>query len=199
LRGSLVAVVEALECEQAHYPTQYGTADCSITGGPGQDWKPVPRGDDPEHRTPVAELSLLALLSQCFLALAIDYEASNGALAQTANVLSWLPDDGAPLSSLPADARALLSGLERHGQVKPTSGNGRIVPTWVGGRRRDAHEATLARVEHAWRERHGGDVITGLSAALDVFVPAAAAAASSDVSGVFHAPTYALFGYQPLR
>jgi hypothetical protein len=43
LSTALATVVAAFPLEHPHYPASYGTVDASITGGPGRDWKPVPR------------------------------------------------------------------------------------------------------------------------------------------------------------
>jgi hypothetical protein len=43
LRRELEHVVSQFELQHPDFPTQYGTADPRINGGPGQDWKPVHR------------------------------------------------------------------------------------------------------------------------------------------------------------
>src|SRR5688500_8353352 len=43
LRGALERLVPQLELQHPDFPAQYGPADPRINGGPGQDWKPVPR------------------------------------------------------------------------------------------------------------------------------------------------------------
>ena len=166
LRSSLVEVVSRLELEHPHFPVQYGTADCSIRGGPGQDWKPVPRVD----ASGVSSLPLSALLSQAYVALAIEYEKTNGALAQGANVLALVPDDGLAVASLSDAGRSVLSGLERHGRVRVDDGV--IHLTEVGRRRRDRHQPALEEIAVSWRRAFGDAVVDGLGSALDAVVAA---------------------------
>ena len=64
----LEALVSQLDFEHPHFPVPYGTADPRFTGGPGVDWKPVPRQTD----TMVRGLPMTALLSQALVAFAIE-------------------------------------------------------------------------------------------------------------------------------
>ncbi|HUP86794.1 MAG TPA: hypothetical protein VM143_14135 [Acidimicrobiales bacterium] len=187
LRSGLTAIVGALELELPHYPTQYGTADCSIRGGPGQDWKPVPR-----LASSVGSLPLIALLAQAFIAFAIDYESRLGALASSALVLSHVPDEGLDVSALPPGISGVVSALERHGGLKITSEKPpRIQLTAGGARWRDSHPKALEQIETEWQARHGGDVIDGVRGGLHALV---ASSPDVDVSEVHHPPTAALFG-----
>ena len=61
----LEALVARLELEHPHFPVRYGGSDPSFTGGPGVDWKPVPR----ESGSNVTGLPMTALLSQALVAL----------------------------------------------------------------------------------------------------------------------------------
>ena len=188
LRSSLVAIVGALPLEHPHFPTQYGTADSSITGGPGQDWKPVRReGDGGEGGLP-----LVALLSQAFVALAIAYEPRNGALGWVANVMAFVPDEGVAVGDLPPAGRRLLGGLERHGWIAVDAGAKRVTPTAFGRVRRTAHEPTLAAIDAEWCQQFGADVVESLRTSLQACV---AALPFGELVKVFHAPTAALFGY----
>ena len=188
LRTSLVAIVSQLELEHPHFPTQYGTADSSITGGPGQDWKPVARSGDGG----ASGLPLVALLSQAFVAFAIDYERRNGALRWVANVLAFVPDGGVAVGELPPDGRRLLGGLERHGWIEVDAGTKRVRPRSFGRARRDAHARTLAAIDTDWRDRFRADVVESLRSSL---AEVEASLPTGSVDDVFHAPTAALFGY----
>ena len=183
LRDALVTIVGGLALEHPHFPTQYGTADASITGGPGQDWKPVVR----EGASGVPSLPMVALLSQAFCALAIDYERTNGALGW-ASVLAVVPDEGLPIEDLPRWSRLVTGGMERHGRLRVASG--RVTLTPLGAAMRDRHARTLASVESGWRERYGDRVVDELSSSL----AAGVSATGVGVADVHHPPTHALFG-----
>ena len=188
LRAALVRIVSGLELEHPHFPTQYGTADASITGGPGQDWKPVRREGDGG----AAGLPLVSLLSQAFVALAIAYESRNAALGWVANVMAFVPDDGVSMADLPPAGRRLLGGMERHGWIAVDGAALRVTPTAIGQARRMAHEPTLAGIASEWCERFGADVVESLRSSLQTCV---GSVPSGRVDDVFHAPTAALFGY----
>ncbi len=112
LRASLEALVSQLHLELPHFPASYGPSDPSITGGiytqasaagdvppHGQDWPVVLRGEGDT----VSPLPLAALLSQALVAFAIDYECdAHMGLAQSANILRLIDDDGVALDDLPA-------------------------------------------------------------------------------------------------
>ena len=188
MRAALLAIVSQLELEHPHFPTQYGTADSSITGGPGQDWKPVVRQGDGG----ASGLPLVALLSQAFVALAIECERRNGALGWVANVMAFVPDGGVVIAELPPDGRRLLGGLERHGWIEVDPGSKRVMPRSYGRARRSAHARTLAAIESEWCDRFGADVVDSLRSSLADGVGSLPAGSVDDV---FHAPTAALFGY----
>ena len=192
LRTALVAIVSGLELEHPHFPTQYGTADSSITGGPGQDWKPVVRDGDGG----APGLPLVALLSEAFVALAIAYERRNGALGWVANVVAFLPAAGAGLGELPPAGLRLLSGLERHGWITVDAKAKRVAATSYGADRRRAHGPTLSAIEAEWCERFGADVVDALRSSLTACV---ASRPAGEVEDIFHAPTAAIFGYGDRR
>ena len=130
-------VVRQLYLEWPHFPTGYGPADHSITGGlhtsgggksdskvptHGTDWVPVPRHD--VEGSSVAGLAVSALLSQAFVAFAADFEELRiGGLHLAASALRLLPDGGVPVSDIPMLSRLKGDGksvLERHGYVEIT-------------------------------------------------------------------------------
>jgi hypothetical protein len=186
LRARLVPVVAQLPLEHPHFPTQYGTADSSLTGGPGQDWKPVPRRSGAVE---VGALPLTSLLSQAFCAVAIAYERSNGALGWAANVCAVVPDEGCAMSSLPAGAAWVLGGMERHRWITRSSdGGGRVELTSIGRSVRDRHASVLASAERAI------DPDGALASAVSAFV--AARPDASALERVVHPPTTHAFGLQ---
>ena len=182
-------VVRQLYLEWPHFPTGYGPADHSITGGPhtsgggktdskvpthGTDWVPVPRHD--VEGSSVASLPLSALLSQAFVAFAADFEERRiGGLHLAATALRLLPDGGAPVSDIPMLSRLKGDGksvLERHGYVEIMRDPDKprvlvAVPTARGRNTRDKYEPTVALVEDEWRQRYGADVVARLRSALE--------------------------------
>ena len=184
LRALLVPVVAGLPLEHPHFPTQYGTADASITGGPGQDWKPVPRRDGPDE---VGRLPLISLLSEVFTAVAVAYERSNGALGWAANVCAQVPDEGCDAASLPVGAAWVLGGMARHRWIT-RSDDGCVALTSIGRRVRDRHLSTLASAEG------GVDPDGSLAAAVSTFV--APRPDASELERVVHPPTTHAFGLQ---
>lgn len=184
---SLRDLVRQLHLEWPHYPTGYGPADHSMTGGVyvgggktdstvpthGADWSPVVRHD--LGGSSVAAIPLSALLSQAFVAFAADFEECwIGGLHLAACVLRLLPDEGMPTTDIP-----MLSGLkgdgksvlERHGYVEIVRDEGnpkvrRVVPTRRGRATRDEYEPTLIRVEHRWVSKYGVEVVSALRTAL---------------------------------
>lgn len=183
LGASLVEIVTRLELEHPHFPVQYGTADSSIRGGPGQDWKPVPRVDP----SGVSSLPLSALLSQAYVAFAIEYEETNGALARTVNVLALVPDDGLAVASLTTAGSTVLAALERHGRVRIEDGT--ILLTSMGRDLRDGHEPKLAEIDASWRRRFGDATVDALASSL-----AAALAVLPPMDDVRSPPLRAAFG-----
>ncbi|HVM06993.1 MAG TPA: hypothetical protein VM345_00900 [Acidimicrobiales bacterium] len=188
LSGALRDVVCQLYLEWPHYPTGYGPADHSITGGVymgggqidskvpthGQDWSPVLRQDI--NGSSVAGLPVSALLSQAFLAFATDFEELwIGGLHLAATVLRLLPDEGAPITDIPFLSRLKGDGksvLERHGflDIRRDAGNPKLriaVPTARGRHTRDEYQSTVDRVEQRWSAKYGADAVATLRTALE--------------------------------
>jgi hypothetical protein len=189
LAPPLRALVRQLYLEWPHYPSGYGPADHSITGGiytagGGQidskvpthaaDWAPVLRHD--VEGSSVAGLPLSALLSQALVAFAADFEELwIGGLHLAATVLRLLPDEGLPISELPMLSRLKGDGksvLERHGYIEirrhADEPKARVaVPTARGRNTRDQYEPTVGRVEARWGPKYGAEVVAELRAALE--------------------------------
>jgi DNA-binding MarR family transcriptional regulator len=173
LRTTLEDLVGQLEFELSHYPTGYGSADVSITGGPGQDWKFWPRDDGDT----VSTLPLSALLSQALVAFAIDYEREGLALAFSATVLPPLSDKWQPLSDPPPMG---ITGngrntLERHGiavvKADPKDKKAKLVRlTWLGNRLRDIYRPLVGKIEKNWQTTYDKDTILTLRATLQRIV-----------------------------
>ena len=173
LRAPLAALVAQLPLEWPHFPTGYGTADHSATGGvwrgvTGTDWKPVHRvlEDDTVSGLPVS-----ALLSQAYMAFTADYESLGlGALYWAANVLRRIPDDGAPTADFP-DLRNLpgngKSTLERHLFITITGNPKSARVTTRGAHVRDRYEGAVNGVEDQWRADYGDDAVAAVRAALE--------------------------------
>ena len=182
-------VVRQFFLEWPHYPTGYGPADHSITGGVyvsgggkgdsrvpthGVDWAPVPRHD--VEGSSVAGLTLAALLSEAFVAFAADFEELGiGALHLAASALRLLPDEGVPVSDIALLSRLKGDGksvLERHGYIEIWRDTGKpkvphAVPTARGRITRDKYEGTVRLVEDRWRTKYGADVVARLRSALE--------------------------------
>lgn len=177
LRDALSAVVDRLPVELPHYPTGYGAADPSVTGGDyvpedpgppripahGQDWPVVLRepGSDTRH------LPLPALLSQVLAAFAIDYEREQfGSLQAVSNFLRFVGDDGVTLGR--AQALGGVSGNgktlhERHLDVvvepgRPRDMSRRVFLTPKARRVRDAYPHLVMEIENRWRERYAAAI-----------------------------------------
>jgi hypothetical protein len=189
LAEPLRALVRQLYLEWPHYPSGYGPADHSITGGvytPGggqidskvpthaADWAPVARHD--VDGSSVAGLPLSALLSQAIVAFAADFEELwIGGLHLAATVLRLMRDDGVPVSDIPMLSRLKGDGtsvLERHGYIEmmrdPDNPKLRLaVPTARGRNTRDEYEPTVGRVEDRWGPKYGPDVIAALRSELE--------------------------------
>jgi hypothetical protein len=185
----LRALVRQLYLEWPHYPTGYGPADHSITGGVytlgggrtdstvpthGADWVPVTRDD--VDGSSVEGLSVSALLSQAFVGFAADFEELwLGGLHLAATVLRLLPDEGLPVTGLPMLSRLKGDGksvLERHGfiEIRRNADDPKMrvaVPTARGRYTRDEYDPTVGRVEERWRKKYGVDVVDSLRAALE--------------------------------
>lgn len=138
----LVELVSHLELEHPHFPVTYGTADQSFTGGPGVDWKPVPR------EGPAEGLALSALLSQALVAFGMEYEAAGR------GPIMWAA------SLVRGDHAQHGSGMGRHGVVEDGE------PTALGRAVRDAYRPLCAQIEVSWRERFGGVLIDDVIAAV---------------------------------
>lgn len=189
LKQAASALVRQLYLEWPHYPTGYGPADHSITGGVytnsgglidskvpthANDWSPVLRED--VDGSSVAGVPLSALLSQAFVAFAADFEELwIGGIHLASTVLRLLPDEGLAtteipmLSALKGDGKSVL---ERHDYIEivrdPDNPKQRIaVPTARGRNTRDEYDGTCARVEERWGPKYGADVTTTLRAALE--------------------------------
>lgn len=164
LRSALGAVVAALPLEHPHYPASYGTVDASICGGPGRDWRPVPRqGSDT-----VAGLSVCALLSQAVVAFALEYEElSPVALSVSASILRRVPPGGRAARDIGVPRH--LPTMERHGFVRiDGDGDDAIVFLTRKGRAvSDAYTDRVEAVEQAWRERSGGETVSRLRQVLE--------------------------------
>ena len=182
-------VVRQFYLEWPHYPTSYGPADHSITGGVhvsgagkseskvpthGADWAPVPRHD--VAGSSVAGLALSALLSEAFVAFAADFEELGiGGLHLATSVLRLLPDGGVSVSDIPILSRLKGDGrsvLERHGyiEIRRDAGKPKLalaVPTARGRNTCDKYEGTVRRVEDRWRTNYGADVVARLRDALE--------------------------------
>jgi hypothetical protein len=190
LAKPLRGLVRQLYLEWPHYPTGYGPADHSITGGvytPGggqidskvpthaADWTAVARHD--VEGSSVEGLPLSALLSQAFVAFAADFEELwIGGLHLAATVLRLLRDEGMPVSDIPMLSRLKGDGksvLERHGYIEITrdADNPKVrlaVPTARGRNTRDEYEPTVGRVEDRWGPKYGADVVADLRSALEL-------------------------------
>jgi hypothetical protein len=147
LRSPLEAFVSRFPLEHSHYPCGYGAADWRITGGPGADWKAVPR--DPNADT-VSALSMLALLSQALVGFAVAYESRLPfAIVVGVYLDAAFADSAVPLADTP---RALMitgtgkSSLERHGAVEVDRSK-QVTLTAVGRELRDAYRPTVSAVE----------------------------------------------------
>lgn len=182
-------LVRQLYLEWPHYPTGYGPADHSITGGiytpgggqtdskvptHGADWAPVPRHD--VEGSSVAGLPLSALLSQAFVASAADFEELGiGGLHLAASVLRLLPDGGVPVNDIPMLSRLKGDGksvLERHGYIEITRDADKpkvllAVPTARGRNTRDEYEPTVRQVEDRWGTTYRADVVARLRSTLE--------------------------------
>jgi hypothetical protein len=173
VRSALEAFVAGLDLELPHFPMPYGPADWRVTGGAavpaeppapahGTDWPVVLRDGG---RSTVAGLPLPALLSQAFVAFAIDYEAGGrGSMAARA-MLGRIPPHG-----IAAD-RPLPSWLERDGYVarEPDPDRPRkqlLRLTAKGAKAAASCDRWMADVEDEWRRIHGDAAVDRLRAAL---------------------------------
>lgn len=159
----LAILVSQLELEHPHAVTPYGTADPTMTGGPGVDWKPVPRRPGDTASLPVA-----SLLSQALMAFAIEYERERmGPIMWGAEVLAPIGEAGVPRASMPKTGTHSASNLQRLG-VAAIDAAGVVRLTARGRAMRDGFAPLSERIEARWRERHGDDLIRAVIAAVDV-------------------------------
>lgn len=151
----LATLVSQLPLEHPHHVTPYGTADPSMTGGPGVDWKPVPRRRPGE----APDLPMTSLLAQALTAFAIDYERERaGPILWGAELLRRIGDDGVPVAALPRNGTHGAPNLQRLGAL--TLGPDRVVRLTPRGRAmREAFEPLSRRIEDEWRARHGEALI----------------------------------------
>ncbi len=163
LRASLEQLVAALPLEHPHYPASYGVADASITGGNGQDWQPVPRGNGDT----VSDLPLSALVSQALVAFAMNYEEKSPvALSLSGTVIRLIPPEGRPMQGLGDSAG--MSALLRHGFLRMSGNAGEIVHLTPKGLAVScAYDGRLQAVETEWRNEFGDVSITLLRRALE--------------------------------
>jgi hypothetical protein len=152
---ALETLVAHFELEHPHFPVPYGTADPTFTGGPGVDWKPVPR----ESASNVERLSAAALLSQALVAFAVEYEEERRSPIQwAANILRGMGDDVVDLPPIPKHGTHSVANLRRLGIVTVDGDDGARL-TAKGRRMRDAHEPLCEQIESRWRDRLGSPFI----------------------------------------
>ena len=174
LRTALEGLVGQLALELPHYPIGYGPADASITGGNGQDWSPVLRGD----RDCVSGLSLPALLAQSLVAFTLEYEQEAGiALPLSANILRFLSLKGLPLKDLAtlseySQRTIFLGTLERHGYVvierDPADPRTHLVRlTHRGQLAHTRYYPLLAEIERRWRTHYGAEEVQAVRTSLE--------------------------------
>lgn len=165
LRTRLESMASKLPLEYPHYPARYGPADASVTGGPGRDWKAVPR----DAKGDLANLPTVALVSQLLMSFAMEYETmSPVAFSHTATILTHMPPEGRPVHGL--GHAPDISALTRHGYITVSdTGVARLTPR--GRSACDAHDSRIAAVEQMWIDRFGAsaveDLRTVLQTALD--------------------------------
>jgi len=125
----LAELVSRFELDHPDFPVTYGTADQSFTGGPGVDWKPVPRAGS------VDDKPLSALLAQALVAFGIYYERAGVGPIMWAELLR---------------RGTVMFGMERH-RVTPDTDRGRFM---LG-----SYEPTCAAIESSWRSQFGSSLI----------------------------------------
>lgn len=161
----LAVLVSRLPLEYPHYPASYGMADARVTGGYGQDWKPVHRGKGDT----TSSLPLSALLSEALMGFAHAYEdRAEVALCPARRVLTRLPPEG-------RDARSLnirggwLSAMVRHGvlSAEERGDTVQITLTEVGRGLAEAHEDNVQAVEQQWSTDFGAEVVGSVREALE--------------------------------
>ena len=164
LRRALEHLVSKFDLLHPDFPTQYGPADPRINGGPGQDWKPVPRAAVmTSTRQP-----LTSLLSQALVEVTMEYDGRAGPLQFAANVLRFVPDKGIAVSELPDTY--WLPTMIRHKFVRPSADEQTVRLTAGSKKLRDAYLQTLVVIEDGWRGRYGKEVVDELRSTLDAIV-----------------------------
>lgn len=159
----LASLVSQLELEHPHHVISYGSADPTMTGGPGVDWKPVPRRPGVD----LSALPLPSLLSQAIVAFAIEYERERvGPLTWAANWLPRIGDDGVDASSLPAKGLHSVTNWERLGFLRVDDGVARL--TAPGRMARDAYRPVAERIESQWRARYGSQLVDHIELSMRV-------------------------------
>jgi hypothetical protein len=163
LRRSLEQLASGFELHHPDYPTRYGPADPTVRGGPGKDWKPVPRPPGASTGAP-----LTSLLSQALVELTADYDGRAGPLAWAANVLRFIPGGDVAVAEL-SDG-GWVPTMARHGFVELSSDRSRVALTPLSRRMRDAYLPVLATIEDEWSTRYGREVVDALRSALEAIV-----------------------------
>ncbi len=172
LRKALENIVAALPLEHPHYPASYGAADARITGGNGQEWKAVPRG----QQEIVSDLPLSALVSQTLVAFAIDYEElSPVALSLSTSVIKGIPPEGRSLGGL-GDSVG-ISALVRHGFLYASGkpGHETVHLTHKGAAVSETLDQRIQAVETRWYNQFGHKPIVALRRALEAVAETAGA------------------------
>jgi DNA-binding MarR family transcriptional regulator len=137
------------------------------------------------ERPATSGLPLAALICRAILAIAIAFEDGwPVSLAVDANVLQLLGGQGVRQRGLPSlsgvskEAISMAAGfLQKRGlaEIAPDPAGGRskqVRLTAAGQRAAQAGRDRLERIEAAWRERHGPDVIDRLRSGLEALVVA---------------------------
>lgn len=164
LRTALENIVAAFPLEHPYYPAAYGNADASVTGGNGQDWKPVFR----EAGKSASRVPTSALVAQALVAFALDYEkVSPVALTLSRTILMRIPPSGRLLNEI--GNRAGISALTRHGFLRLSGGNaGEMAFLTTKGLSVSAqYDDQIRAVEIDWSERFGNDPVNRLRRALE--------------------------------
>lgn len=164
LRRVLDQLVSQFELLHPDFPTQYGPSDPRINGGPGQDWKPVPRAAD---ATTTAH-PVTSLLSQALVEIIMDYDGRAGPLQYAANVFRFVPDKGKAVSELP-DTH-WLGSMVHHRFVTLSPDKKTVKLTAMTKNLRGAYVPTLVAIEDERRTRHGTDLIDELRHTLEAIV-----------------------------
>ena len=164
LRRSLMRIVAGFPLEHPHYPASYGAADASITGGHGDDWKPVSRTGG----SVIGGLPLSALASQAIVAFAIDYEEmSPVALSLSSAIIRRIPAEGRSLRELANPVG--VSALARHGflSISGTRASGVAFLTPSGIAVSESYDQRVGTVEGQWCNLFGKESVAALRHSLE--------------------------------